>query len=147
MISRFSLSVWGLLVCLAAAADPVTVTESPVYITRNDCQALVGHQPSTDVTYKPGVDVHGKYVAPADLPGSQMSGLVPDKITFDLKINPLAYAPALPTAQGQKFANTAMPLAHVEVDLKTGETRLNGRPLDDAQTLVVREACRKAGFQ
>lgn len=34
------------------------------------CQTLSRHRPSADVEYKPGVDVKGRPVAPADLPGS-----------------------------------------------------------------------------
>lgn len=34
------------------------------------CQRLTRHVPAADVEYRPGVDVHGRAVAPADLPGS-----------------------------------------------------------------------------
>lgn len=34
------------------------------------CRRLTRHVPAADVEYRPGVDVHGRAVAPADLPGS-----------------------------------------------------------------------------
>lgn len=48
-----------------AAADPPTIRIDPAA-----CRYLTRHQPSADVEYKPGVDVNGKAVAPADLPDS-----------------------------------------------------------------------------
>jgi hypothetical protein len=147
MLNRHSLPILLLPLCLAAlpaAAETVGVTGSPVYVTRDDCRAVVQHRPAPGVEYQPGVDVHGKYVAPADLPGSQMPGLVPDRIQFDIKLNPLV---GLPAGQTQKYANTALPVAHVEVDMKTGEARLNGQPLNGEQNQALLEACRKAGFK
>jgi hypothetical protein len=38
-------------------------------LSTGDCQKLVQHVPNDDVTYKPGVDVRGQPVAPADLGG------------------------------------------------------------------------------
>ena len=73
-------------------AEQVTSTGQPVYVTKSDCARLITFHPSPDVAYKPGQDIHGKYVAPADLPGSQIPGLVPDKIEFNLNINPMNYA-------------------------------------------------------
>lgn len=47
------------------------------------CQALVKHVPSADVAYRAGVDVHGKAVAPADLPDSPQIKL-PEVISIPL---------------------------------------------------------------
>lgn len=49
----------------AAQTDPPTIRIDPAA-----CRYVARHQPSADVEYKPGVDVHGKPVAPADLPDS-----------------------------------------------------------------------------
>jgi len=128
-----------LLVATAALAD------APVYVTRQDCARLVAHHPDPNVEYKPGTDVHGHYVAPADLPGQNAFNL-PDKIEFDLKLNPLAYAPQ-GNAPAGAFQNTGANLGHVEVDLASGAAKLNGHALDDEQTHIVTEACRKAGYR
>ena len=55
-----------LLLCalpVAAQTDPPTIRVDPAA-----CRYVARHQPSADVEYKPGVDVHGNAVAPADLP-------------------------------------------------------------------------------
>ena len=107
---------------------------------------MVSHHPDPGVEYKPGADVHGKYVAPADLPGQQNFAL-PDKIEFDLRLNPLAYAPSQGNAPAGAFSNTGTNLGHVEVDLLNGQAKLNGHALDGEQTRIVTEACRKAGYR
>ncbi|WP_207478827.1 hypothetical protein [Arenibaculum pallidiluteum] len=46
--------------------------------------------PAPDVTYQPGVDVHGRLVAPADIGGG--SGFqLPHVLEFQLAVNPLEY--------------------------------------------------------
>jgi hypothetical protein len=130
-----------------AASDTVGVNGESVYVTRSDCMALVRHHPSADATYQPGVDVHGKYVAPADLPAGNTTVTLPDKVQFDLKINPVTYGKTTANATSSNYANTAMSVAHVSVDLKTGQTLLNGKPLDGDQDQYVVDACRKAGFR
>jgi hypothetical protein len=64
----------------ALAASPPTVDPS-------FCRALVKHVPDADVAFQPGVDVHGKPVAPADLPGSndlQLQQPITIPLTADL---------------------------------------------------------------
>ena len=129
----------------AAQAPPPGVADQQLYVTRQDCKQLVAHHPDPGVDYKPGTDVHGRYVAPADLPGQQSFDL-PDKIGFDLKLNPLAYAPQTNAPAGA-FQNTTTTLGHVEIDLLSGQAKLNGHALDGEQTRIVTEACRKAGYR
>ena len=147
-----TLSVIGashlLLVAAGAAAQspPPGVVDQQLYVTRQDCRQLVAHHPDANVEYKPGADVHGKYVAPADLPG-QPDFKLPDKVQFDLRLNPLAYAPQQGNAPSETFSNTGTPIGHVEVDLLSGQAKLNGFALDGEQTRIVTEACRKAGYR
>ncbi len=140
-----------LIVQSTAMADQVTVSGDTIYVTRDDCAMLQQHHPSADVTYRPGVDVHGKYVAPADLPGTDYSNILPDTIHFDVMANPLTYGGAASnqalTQVPGRYANTAMPVAHVDVDLRTGDVMLNGQPLSGVQTKALEEACRKAGYR
>ncbi len=49
----------------AAAARAGTII-----VDADTCRWVQRHQPAADVEYKPGVDVQGRAVAPADLPGS-----------------------------------------------------------------------------
>lgn len=74
-----------------AAADEVGVAGQPVTVTKQDCQAMATYHTPNGVDYQPGVDVHGKPVAPADAPGGFAYNL-PAKIEFDITINPVNYA-------------------------------------------------------
>ena len=127
-----------------SAAEQVTVTGAPVYVTRADCAALVAHTPAPDVAYKPGVDVHGKYVAPADVPSAGMGLPSTDHIAFDLRLNPLTYGGNL--GQGTRYGQTAVPVGRVVVDTRTGEATFNGKPLDPDGNQALRKACAQAGY-
>ena len=126
-------------------SDVMGQESQTLYVTRQDCRQLVAHHPDPGVEYKPGVDVRGKYVAPADLPG-QNNFALPDKVEFDLRLNPLAYAPSSGAPAGA-FQNTGANIGHVEIDLASGQAKLNGHTLDNEQTSIVTEACRKAGYR
>ena len=52
---------------LAQAADKTDGVSSSIAVERIICQPAIMHTPSSDVTYKPGVDVNGNPVASADL--------------------------------------------------------------------------------
>ena len=137
---------------LFVALQHETLADAPaldqkLYVTRQDCRQLIAHHPDPGVEYKPGTDVHGHYVAPADLPSANPIDL-PDKVTFDLRLDPLAYAPQVRgTAPPGAFRNTATNLGHVDIDLKGGAATFNGRPLSDEQTRIVTDACRSAGYR
>ena len=64
-------------VAAPAAAD--------VAISERDCERLLKHEPAPDVTYQPGVDVHGRPVAPADLNGGNQIEL-PDVIYIPIEV-------------------------------------------------------------
>ena len=157
-------------IAITAAADTVTITGDTVFVTPNDCTSLFRYHASPDVAYRPGQDVHGKYVAPADVAGNDYRDLVPaNGAKFTVQINPMNYTKlngtqrqaaigggetgstannASPSApSGNKYANTAMPVAHVEVDLQTGEVSVNGRKLTSDQERILAEACHKAGYR
>jgi len=55
-----------------------------VKLSTGDCSKLVQHQPA--VTYKPGVDVRGKAVAPADL-GGGYNMQIPEEINIQIGID------------------------------------------------------------
>ncbi len=74
-------------VLLASLAIALTAfpAAAEIAVSRQDCQRLVRHQPAPDVTYQPGVDVHGNAVAPADLGGGQQIEL-PDVIYIPIEV-------------------------------------------------------------
>jgi|GEM_PF-921463 hypothetical protein len=96
------------------------------------CQALVKHVPDADVAYQPGVDVHGKAVAPADLPGQPQMQL-PDQIKIPLTLN-LAKTLNLNTSAypyNQLGAGTEAQLGTLTVE--GDRVSFNGQPLSDVQ--------------
>ena len=78
MITRISLM-------MVLAAAPALAAET-LTISTADCRRLVAHAPSADVTYKGGVDVRGKPVVPADLPGSAVIDL-PEFIEIPITVD------------------------------------------------------------
>lgn len=89
------------------------------------CQRLTRHVPAADVEYRPGVDVHGRAVAPADLAGSA-SAQPPIPIDLPLSID-LArrMGIALPSVPFLPNDVTAVWLTVVGNQLY-----LNGQPID-----------------
>ena len=78
----------SLLLILFALPGPSARAEGlRVTITEFDCRRLVEHRQRDDVTYRPGVDVRGRAVAPADLEGGYQLDL-PKVYRFDLTIQP-----------------------------------------------------------
>ena len=67
-----------------------TGTAPRARITEKDCRRVVRHQARADVTYKPGVDVRGKPVAPADMAGGFTIPL-PDVFEFNVTKDLRAY--------------------------------------------------------
>ena len=76
---------WLFFIAAALLAGPVAQAES-VKLSTGDCTKLVQHRPSADVTYKPGVDVRGKAVAPADL-GGGYNMQIPEEINIQIGID------------------------------------------------------------
>jgi hypothetical protein len=126
------------------APDPAS--SLPVYVTRQDCSRLVSHHPDAGVAYQPGTDAHGHYVAPADLPNDNALKILPDRLTFELKVNPLSYGGASAN-NAARFGNSAASLGKIGVDLLSGALTLDGRPLEDEQSRIVLAACRQAGYR
>lgn len=73
-------------VFLIAMAAPGLAQAEPLSITVKDCQRIVSHKPAPGVEYTPGVDVHGKSVAPADLGGGYGMAL-PESIDIQIGID------------------------------------------------------------
>lgn len=110
-------------------AQPLEV----VVVGRETCRALTAHRPAPGVEYKPGVDVQGRPVAPADLPAEGSAG--PDEVRVALKRD-------LAIGAGSLGASEIV-VGEVAVDLKTGKAMLNGKPLDQAFETDIVAACRR----
>lgn len=113
----------------AAMAD-----ERRVVITAQDCSRLVEHKPAPDVAYRPGIDVRGRSVAPADLPGSRIDVQPPKEIEFEVSFNPLKGGAA-------RFGETTLGVGRLRYDLAKGEITLNGQPLSDPELAEIARKC------
>ena len=110
-----------------------------VKISRQDCQYLVQHQPAPDVAYQPGVDVHGRAVAPADLGGGSQIQL-PETIYIPIEVN-LGRRFGIP-ANSRLWQSTA----EVGVVSVTGDqVSYNGQPLTSDDNAALAAMCRDRG--
>lgn len=128
-----ALGAIGLMALFASAAqaDAPTIRVDPAA-----CRYVTRHQPSADVEYKPGVDVHGKPVAPADLPDGA-SIQMPDHIDIDLTAD-IARRFGIPTNnlyRGEARIGT--------VTVQGSQVLFNGRPIQPAAEADLLALCAK----
>lgn len=105
------------------------------------CRLLPTYVPSPDVDYKPGVDVHGHYVAPADVEGSVQPAL-PKTYNIPLTVS-LVKALNLDATQYPVSAlgtGTEIPLGTLNVD--GNNVSLNGKPLSNDQQGKLAALCK-----
>jgi len=127
----------ALVLVAAAWAAPAS---AEIAISRKDCQRLVNHEPAPDVTYQPGVDVHGRPVVPADLGGGQQIQL-PDVIYIPIEVL-IQDKYGIP-ANSVLYDATA--LVGV-VSVRGNQVYFEDQPLTDPEIVALEEACRDRGF-
>ena len=141
------IAVIVLISTVASAQQSLSPLALPVTVSKTDCQRLIQHVPAPDVAYQPGVDVHGKSVAPADLPSSGPTIPLPDQIQFNYTINPTNYG--LTAAQAQQKSqlvtgnNSQASIATIKFDLSSQKLTVNGQPLSSSDQQGVIAECRK----
>jgi len=118
-----------------AADEPIKLLE----VERDECARAVRHQPSGDVAYQPGVDVHGNKVAPADL-GGGVTFELPEVLEIPITVD-LAERFDLPEGTGL-LAGDSLTVGTLTVN-RRGEFRLNGQLLGDAEQAALIAACRE----
>jgi hypothetical protein len=124
------LSVFLSLPALVQAQDKPTIA-----VKDADCRRVVEHQAAADVNYKPGVDVYGRPVAPADLPGSSQIKL-PDEIQIPITVD-LSKRLGLPT-DGSVFK----PEAQIgTVSVRGNQVFFNNQPLGAQDQAALQQAC------
>ena len=124
----------GLLPAPAAAA-----AEYVVKVTAGDCRRVVAHVAAADVEYRPGVDAHGRKVAPADLGGASQIE-IPDTITFDLQLDLEELAgPPPPGPVGEVFGRPV--LGHISI--RGHKVYFNDRLLGDLAEAELARKCRE----
>ena len=108
-----------------------------IEITAADCRALVTHQTAPDVAYQPGVDVRGRPVAPADLPGGVViepprTFIIPIEIDLVERFGLLSTVPGF---EADALVGTVL--------YDDGQLFFNGQPLIDPMQTAIAEACRQ----
>ena len=123
------------------ALGPLVQPDGRIVITRDLCnQVSVQHQPAPDVTYRPGTDVYGRPVAPADLPGSGTTyGGLGNRSSTDILINPQAGGLNQRGLVGETF------IGRVTVDAN-GRVAINGQPVDPPAQSELQQLCARAGY-
>ncbi len=122
---------------LLAVAPVAAHEKATVAITRADCARLVEHVPGPDMAYRPGVDVYGQEVAPADLGGALRIEL-PETVLIDIEVDLL-----------QRFGIPANEVlfdtdAEVgEVAYRDGRFTFNGQPLQDQAQAELAARCQE----
>jgi hypothetical protein len=153
-MKRTVLTIALLMTTAALAAETATVT-----LSSGDCAKLVQHVPADDVTYRPGVDVRGKPVVPADLGGGSAITM-PEEIHIQIGVDladrlalrnsrltppPTPGLPGPPSAQ--PTTRPALPFegkGHVGVlSVKGNDVFWNGERIAPQDEVLLAEACRK----
>jgi len=127
--------IFAVLLLLPAAA--LAEERAAVTASEADCRWLVKHVASADVAYKPGVDVRGRKVAPADLNGGGSIDVpreIPISLLIPLRNLPVPVAPTL-LNRAEIYAGT------VTVDRISGKVLYNGKPVGDAGQAELAAAC------
>ena len=121
------------------AAGHVRANEQQVElsITRADCARLVKHVPGPDVAYRPGVDVYGREVAPADLNGAPRIEL-PETILIDIEVDLQA---RFGTPDNKVLFDPDAEMG--EVVYKDGRFTFNGQPLQNQAQAELAARCQE----
>lgn len=112
-------------------SPPPAAAPGPLVLTPETCQRLAAQQRSAPpAAYQPGIDVYGRPVAPADLPGS--SAAVPS-ITTEIELGRLG---------ANRAATGGLVRGYVTVE-PNGTVLLNGQPLPREQQYGLADLCRE----
>ncbi len=120
-------------------------------VSVSDCQRIVTHRPSADVEYKPGVDVHGKAVVPADVGGGY--GLtLPESVDIQIGVDladRLALRDGRNRPKGQEPVRKVMPFAGYAplgtLSVRGNDLYWNNERLAPQDEALLASACRQ-GF-
>lgn len=122
-----------ILTCFAGPFPAV----ADIAVTRRDCDQLVTYSQAPGVEYQPGIDVHGRPVAPADLGGGYQIE-PPETIVIPIEI--------LIQDRFNIPANSVLWNAKAQVGVVTvkgGQVYYEGQLLGDAETAALEQLCRE----
>jgi hypothetical protein len=111
--------------------------EADITVSRRDCDRLVQYQQAPGVEYQPGVDAHGRPVAPADLGGGyQIKPPETIVIPIEILIQDRFHIPANSVLWNAK-AQVGV------VTVKGDQVFYEGQLLGDAETAALQQLCRE----
>ncbi len=131
----------ALIICFSLSIFPASETRGDpleLRISRAACTRLVAHVPGDDVAYRPGVDVRGRPVAPADLEGAPALAL-PESYRVRIEVDSNDRF-GIPAKSGNYDADVAVGEALVEAD---GRVLFNGQPLGSEAAFDLGRRCRE----
>ena len=102
------------------------------------CRWVSQHVPAEDAAFKPGVDLRGRAVAPADLTPAP-SVRPPPQVSIDLLV-PLDQL--FPQGAPRPFGRAELSVGQVTVDVASGLVSYNGQPLGDPELGRLAMLCR-----
>ncbi|WP_373088889.1 hypothetical protein [Sneathiella sp.] len=106
-------------------------------VSKDSCDRIVKYVADPDVTYKPGVDVHGNAVPPADIDANSI--VLPDNIYVDLSL-PIK---DLLKNYNPKLKNADVYVGAIVFDIQSGRLLYNGQELSDPAQNAIAVECRK----
>jgi len=120
----------------APAARP-QLQAPQIQVTAADCRRLAQYVPSGDVNYRPGVDVYGRSVAPADLSPTPSLG-PPERMTVYIDADLRRFGVPATSPLFQPFVGVGA----ISFD-SSGNVLFNGQPLGGSEQSAIAELCRQ----
>ncbi len=134
-----------LLAAAGAVAQTTKITETDggevtsLSVSRSDCLRLVRHRAGGDVAFKPGVDVRGKKIVPADVEG-RVDMAPKGDVVIDFGVD---LAEKYNINPGSGLSATAA-IGKVVYNMDSGTFTINDKPLEPPERRAVDQACRMA---
>ncbi|SLN53729.1 hypothetical protein [Oceanibacterium hippocampi] len=122
------------------AATPTAAVAGELVVERGVCERLIRHVADADVTYRPGVGVRGRAVAPADLDEPRRLRL-PEVVTLAIDI-PLRELLADPNP---RLADVEVAVGTIVYDLESGRFTFDDQPIGADGEVYLAERCRRHG--
>jgi hypothetical protein len=131
----------GVMAGLSVGGGPALA--QAIAITDRDCTQIVEHVASADINYKPGVDVYGRPVAPADLNGQPSQVQVPQTFTIDANADLRKYG--VPSSSALLLPSVN--IGKIRVEDSGRSVYFNDQPIGNTEQRALAEACKARGLR
>lgn len=134
------LGVISTLTFLVGTYNSAHAEEIRIEATKEDCQRIEKHVARNDVNYKPGVDVRGRPVKPADLNSTPLIDL--DEIVIDLSL-PIKELFSAGRPLRDDLAAAEVKVGTIRYNMKSGKFFFNDQELADPALNAIAAECNK----